>query len=152
MKGIYMFKIKPRTLSLNNFRSKNGLTLLEIMMVIALLGLIFTFIGKNVWGKFTGGKRKITQIYLAEIKGALDQYKLDCNDYPKNVQALVENPGDCPAYAVEGYMSGKKQIPKDPYGCAVAYSYEAGEMKLSSLGQGCQEGGEGEGIDIPFVE
>lgn len=147
-----MFKITNRTLSLKNLGSKKGLTLLEIMMVIALLGLIFTFIGKNVWGRFTGGKRKITQIFLAEIKGALDQYKLDCNDYPKNIQALVENPGDCPAYAVEGYMSGKKQLPKDPYGCEVSYTYEAGEMSLKSLGQGCQEGGEGEGTDIPFAE
>ncbi len=147
-----MFKIKARTLSFKNLGSKKGLTLLEIMMVIALLGLIFTFIGKNVWGRFTGGKRKITQIFLAEMKGALDQYKLDCNDYPKNINALVENPGDCPAYAVEGYMSGKKQLPKDPYGCAVSYSYEAGEMSLKSLGQGCQEGGEGEATDIPFAE
>ncbi|MEZ4816256.1 MAG: type II secretion system protein GspG [Bdellovibrionota bacterium] len=141
-----------RPISFKNLTSKQGLTLLEIMMVIALLGLIFTFIGKNVWSKFTGGKRKITGIFLAEIKGALDQYKLDCNDYPKNIQALIENPGDCPAYAVEGYMSGKKQIPKDPYGCPVFYSYEAGEMTLKSLGQGCQEGGEGEATDIPFTE
>lgn len=146
-----MFK-KKRTLSLQNLGSKKGLTLLEILMVIALLGLIFTFIGKNVWGRFTGGKRKITQIFLAEIKGALDQYKLDCNDYPKNIEALLVNPGDCPAYAVEGYMSGKKQLPKDPYGCSISYSYNGGEMMLKSLGQGCEEGGEGEGTDIPYVE
>lgn len=146
-----MFKMN-RTLSLKNLGSKKGLTLLEILMVIALLGLIFTFIGKNVWSKFTGGKRKITQIYLAEIKGALDQYKLDCNDYPKNIQALIVNPNDCPAYALEGYLSGKKQIPKDPYGCDVSYSYDGGQMTLKSLGQGCEEGGEGESTDIPYVE
>lgn len=135
-----------------NRASKKGMTLLEILMVIALLALIFGFIGKNVMSKFTGGKRRITQIFLAEMKASLDQYKLDCNDYPKNIQALVENQGDCPAYALEGYVGGKKQLPKDPYGCDVFYQYDGGTVTLKSLGQGCAEGGEGESTDIPFVE
>jgi len=138
-----------RTISLKN---KRGLTLLEILMVIALLGLIFTFIGKNIFSKFSSGKRKITLLFLDEIKGALDQYKLDCNDYPKSLQALVQNPGDCPAYAVDGYLGGKKVLPKDPYGCDVFYSYDGGTMVLKSLAQGCQEGGEGEAADIPARE
>ena len=140
---------KNKTVSLKSIR---GLTLLEIMMVIALLGLIFTYIGKNVFARFTGGKRKITVIFLSEVKQALDQYKLDCNDYPKTLQALVENPGNCPAYAIGGYMGGKKVLPKDPYNCDIFYSYDGTNITLKSLGQGCQEGGEGEATDIPFEE
>ncbi len=130
--------------------SKRGLTLLEILMVIALLGLVFTFIGKNVMDRFTGGKRKITQIYLADMKAALDQYQLDCNDYPKSIEALITNPGDCPSYAIEGYI--KKGQLKDPYGCDLSYSYDGGKVTLKSLGQGCQEGGEGQSTDIVFQE
>lgn len=135
-----------------NTKGKSGLTLLEILMVIALLGLIFTFIGKNVFSKFGSGKRKITTIFLAEIKQALDQYQLDCNDYPKALGALVENPGNCPAYSIGGYMGGKKAVPKDPFGCEVVYSYDGSTLTLKSLGQGCAEGGDGQGTDIPFEE
>ena len=132
--------------------NKKGFTLMEILMVVALLGMIVAYVGKNLFSKLSGGKRKIAVLFMDEIKGALDQYKLDCNDYPKSLGALITNPGDCPAYAVEGYMSGKKAIPKDPYGCDLAYSYDGGTMTLKSLGQGCQEGGEGEATDIPARE
>lgn len=134
----------------NRLASKRGLTLLEIMMVIALLGLILGFIGKNVFSRFSSGKQKITQIYLSEINGALQQYKLDCNDFPKNIEALVTNPGDCPAYAVEGYI--KKSQLKDPFNCSVSYSYDGGNIALKSLGDKCQEGGEGQATDILFQE
>ena len=141
-----------KKLNLKHPSLKSGMTLLEILMVIALIALIIGTVGKNVFSKFSGGKRKITKIYLSEIKGALDQYKLDCNDYPKAISALIENPGNCPSYATEGYMGGKKKITQDPYGCDPFYSYDGQTIVLKSLGQGCQEGGEGEGADIPFEE
>jgi general secretion pathway protein G len=142
-----------KKLSLKTIRSnKSGMTLLEILMVIALIALIIGTVGKNVFSKFSGGKRKITKIYLSEIKGALDQYKLDCNNYPKNIAGLIENPGNCPSYATEGYMGGKKKVSQDPYGCDPFYSYDGQTMVLKSLGQGCQEGGEGEAADILFED
>lgn len=139
----------------NNFKHpshKSGMTIIEILMVIALIALIIGTVGKNVFSKFSGGKRKITKIYLSEIKGSLDQYKLDCNDYPKSISALIQNPGNCPSYATEGYLGAKKKIPQDPYGCDPFYSYDGQTMVLKSLAQGCQEGGEGEGTDILFEE
>ena len=146
-----MFKLaNKKNLRSKTLGSKRGLTLLEILMVIALLGLVFTFIGKNIFSKFGSGKEKIARIFLSDVKGALDHYKLDCNDYPKSLQALIQNPGDCPAYATEGYWS-KKQF-KDPYGCDVSYTYDGGQITLKSLGQGCQEGGDGAATDIVFEE
>jgi len=142
-----MKKIKSKNLS-----HKNGMTLIEILMVIALIALIMGTVGKNVISKFSSGRKKVTLMYLSEMKGALDQYKLDCNDYPKAISALIQNPGNCPSYATEGYLSGKKKVPQDPYGCDPFYSYDGQTMVLKSLGQGCQEGGEGASADILFED
>ena len=129
-----------------------GMTLIEIILVLALLGLVATYIGKKVMGTFGRGKRKLVQLYLAELRSSIDQYKIDCNSYPKNLQALVQNPGDCPAYDPAGYEGGKKKLPNDPYGCAPYYSWDGTTMVLKSLGDGCKEGGEGEQADIEYQE
>jgi general secretion pathway protein G len=60
----------------NVVSSQGGFTLLEILMVVALLGMIVAYVGKNLFSKVAGGKRKIAVLYMDEIKGALDQYKI----------------------------------------------------------------------------
>jgi general secretion pathway protein G len=145
-------KKELNSLTKNSLKSKGGFTLLEILMVVALLGMLVAYVGRKVFSSFAGGKRKITVLYMDGIKGSLDQYKLDCNDYPKSLDALITNPGDCPQYAVEGYNNGKKTLDKDPYNCPLFYKYEGGVMELKSLGSDCKEGGEGEATDIPARE
>ena len=132
--------------------SKKGLTLIEIVLVLALLGLVLSVIGKKVFDNFSKGKRKLTLVFLADLKSSLDQYKIDCNTYPKSLEALVANPGDCPSYDPQGYMGGKKKMPKDPFGCDVVYETDGENVKLKSLGEGCQPGGEGKATDIELEE
>lgn len=132
--------------------STSGLTLIEIILVLALLGLVATYIGNKVYKTFGKGKRKIAQIYLNDLKGSLDQYKIDCNSYPRNLDALVQNPGNCPAYDPDGYQAGKKTLQNDPFGCKPFYSYDGTTMVLKSLGDGCKEGGDGDQADIEFQE
>jgi general secretion pathway protein G len=125
-----------------------GLTLIEIILVLALLGMVVSFIGQKVFSQFKSGKRRLTSLYLAEIKSSLDQYKIDCNSYPQSLEALVQNPGNCPAYDPDGYLGGKRTVPNDPWGCQPAYRVEGTRVFLKSLGDGCQEGGEGDEADI----
>lgn len=135
----------------NKLKAKKGLTLIEIILVLALLGLVLSVIGKKVFDNFSKGKRKLALVYLSQMKESLDQYKIDCNVYPKTLDALITNPGDCPSYDPQGYMGGKKKL-NDPFGCAPVYESDGETVKLKSLGEGCQEGGEGKNTDIEFEE
>lgn len=124
----------------NSKQHIRGMTLIEIILVIALLGMVMTFIGGKVINKFRGGQKKVTLIYLNEVKSAMEEYQLDCNTYPKKIDDLVENPGDCPAFRTGGYLS-KKQL-KDPYGCDPVYENDGTNIHLKSLGKECK-GGDG---------
>lgn len=141
-----------KRISKDSLKAKKGLTLIEIILVLALLGLVLSVIGKKVFATFSSGKARLTKIYLTELKASLDQFKVDCNVYPKSLDALITNPGDCPSYDPQGYMGGKKSIPKDPFGCDPVYESEGETVKLKSLGDGCQEGGEGKNTDIELEE
>lgn len=136
--------------SRKNKNHLKGLTLIEIVLVLALLGMVVAFIGNKVFKTFNKAKSKIAAGYLAEIRSSLEEYKIDCNDYPKTFEGLYKNPGDCPAYDPQGYITKKSY--KDPYGCTPFYSYDGGNIVLKSLGKGCAEGGEGEATDIEYTE
>lgn len=146
-------------------KNKKGLTLIEIMLVLVLLGVVFSMIGGRLMGALFGGQYKAVKIQIKQIEGYLDQYKLDCGSYPTTDQgglkALVEKPTvpgpngkECRDYNPLGYVPGKvRKTPRDPWGNEFVYTSENGvDYVLKSLGQDGVEGGEGEKADISADE
>ena len=76
-------------------KNKNGFTLIEILLVLALLGLVFSILGKRVFSGFSRGKVQATKIQIKQLEGDMDRYRLDCIFYPtteQGLKALVEKP------------------------------------------------------------
>lgn len=125
-----------------------GMTLIEILMVLALLGLVLSIIGKSVFSSFSKGKVNAARIQIKQLEGDLDRYRLDCNKYPstqEGLKALMENPGSCKDWDTQKYT---KNI-KDPWGAEFVYTCDDGlNYKITSLGADGKEGGEGEAGDI----
>jgi len=122
-------------------RSANaGFTLIEIMIVLAIIGMIFSFVGVNVMKKFKESKVQAAKIQIAEFQQALQAYYLAHNMYPNTAQgldALIHKPsvGKVPDNYPDGGYFGKKEIPKDPWGNA--YQYECDDyqnFKIYSMG------------------
>ncbi len=142
---------------LNNIR---GMTLIEIMVVITILGLIATVVTVNVLDRLDEAKVSTAKTQIKVFEEALDQYRRDNGVYPsteQGLQALVEKPtiGRIPSrYPPKGYLKGGK-VPRDPWDCEYKY-YSPGiqghEYEIYSLGRDCQEGGEGIDADIPSFE
>lgn len=128
--------------------TEKGFTLVEIMIVLALVTMLAGFAGVKLMGKLKQGRRDGAKIELAQFQQALDSYFLQFNMYPdsgQGLQALIKKPsgGKVPEnYPEEGFY-GKKEIPKDPFGNE--YNYECQDnqhYKIWSNGPDGQSGTE----------
>ena len=67
-----------------------GFTLLEVMIVLALIGLIAGTIGVGVFKQFQKGEIKTAKITVKEISDSIQQYMIENNnECPKGMEDLV---------------------------------------------------------------
>ena len=106
-------------------KSQSGMTLIEIMVVVAIIAGITGLIAVNVVGRQEKANIQLTKTQISNVMGALDQYKLDNHSYPSSDQgldALVNKPssGKVPkGYPEGGYI---KKLPRDAWGQDFSYA------------------------------
>ena len=129
---------------------QSGFTLLELLVVVAIIGLLVGYVGPRYFGQV--GKSEVTtaKAQIDALEKALDQYRLDVGRYPTTelgLSALVERPPD------EQKWNGpylKKAVPLDPWGKPYVYKFpsERGDYDIVSYGKDGRPGGSGEDADI----
>ncbi len=128
-----------------------GFSLIELLVVLAILGLLAGLVGPQVMKFLSGSKTKTTKLQIEDLGGALDLYRLEVGRYPNSnegLEALVEKPAGAANW--NGPYLKKKQLPKDPWGNDYQYRFpgEHGEYDIFSLGADNASGGEGESQDV----
>ena len=134
-------------------RRQRGLTLVELLVVVAILGMISTIVVINVLPALDNSAVQKARTDIASIEAALQQYRLDNLGYPSDragLSALREAPSDLrqpERYRAGGYI---QRLPEDPWGNPYQYAYpgELGEFDVYSLGRDGRPGGEGLDADI----
>lgn len=130
-----------------------GFTLIEVMVVVAILAILAAIIVPRIMGRPEEAKRTKAQIDIKSIEEALNLYKLDNGVYPtteQGLEALVKKP-DTPPLALKwkdgGYLS---RVPQDPWGRPYRYLSpgEHGDFDVYSLGADGEPGGEGKDADV----
>lgn len=126
-----------------------GFTLIELMIVIAILGMMAYMVAPRLMGVMGKAKPKITQADIKNLETAIDLFYLDVGRYPteeEGMKALYQRPENLPSWAGP-YI---KTAPKDPWGRDYIYKSpgERGPYEISSLGADGQPGGEGESADL----
>ena len=123
-------------------------TLIELLAVIAILGLIAAFAVPQVLKWVSGARSDSARIQIEALGASIDLYRLEVGSYPPTLEALVEKPHGAERW--NGPYLRKKVIPKDPWGHTYVYRYPGknGGYDLMSLGSDNSEGGEGEQKDI----
>lgn len=127
-----------------------GFTLLELLVVVAIIGLLAGYVGPKYFGQLGKAEVKAGRAQISALEKALDHYRLDTGRYPTTEQglaALVKKP------AGEAKWAGpylQKDVPPDPWGKAFVYKApgEHGDFDLSSHGRDGRPGGSGEDADI----
>ena len=133
-------------------RQSVGVTLTEMLIVIALIALVGTLVTTQIIGKYQKAQADAAKIQIKQMGTILEQFRLDCGTYPtaeQGLEALIEKPPgyDCERYDPQGYVEGKK-LPKDPWGKEFIYNADGKTYEIISLGADRQEGGEDYNADI----
>lgn len=132
---------------------QRGLTLIEIMVVVAIIGLLAAMIVPNVIGQGEQAKVDMAKANMSSIASALDMFRLHNSRYPntdEGLRALVEKPSNARSWPEGGYLS---RLPKDPWGNDFVYlgpDQAQGRYELISLGADGLEGGEGANKDLYY--
>jgi general secretion pathway protein G len=132
-------------------RGEGGFTLIEILVVIAIIALIMSLVGPRVLNYLGESKVKAARIQIQSFGSALDLFNLDTGRYPttgEGLTALVQSPGTIPSWNGP-YLKGGV-LPNDPWGKAYVYRSpgEHGPYDIMSYGSDGQEGGTGTAADI----
>lgn len=138
-----------------NSRRNRGFTLVELLVVLAILGLLAGLVGPQVMKFLGSSKTKTAKLQIADLSSTLDLYRLEVGRYPtesEGLKSLVEKPSNIANW--NGPYLKKGQVPKDPWGFDYQYRFpgEHGTYDIWSLGADNREGGEGENADVQSWE
>ena len=139
-----------------SFKRERGFTLLEILIVIAILGILASLIAVRVMDRPGEARILRSQLDIQTLENALKLFKLDNAFYPstdQGLRALIEKPaiGRVPKKWREGGYIEKGMVPKDPWDNDYLYlspGIHNRDFDIWSYGADGEEGGEEEDIDI----
>jgi len=132
-------------------KKQQGFTLIEIMVVLAILAGLIAMVAPNIIGEAGAARVKTAKTEMANIKTALSMYKLNNYTYPstsQGIEALVSKPSGSPEpknYKAGGYMP---KLPIDPWGNPYLYFSQKGKFEIVSYGADGEEGGEEDAADV----
>lgn len=134
-------------------RQMQAFTLIEVMVVVAILAVLAALIAPRVMSRPDEARVVAARQDIASLLQALKLYRLDNLRYPSNEQglaALVERPRLPPAapnWKPGGYL---ERLPRDPWGHPYHYLNPGlrGEIDVFSFGSDAASGGEGFDADI----
>jgi general secretion pathway protein G len=120
-----------------------GFTLVEILVVVAIIALLMSLAGPRVVNYLSDSKLKTARIQIQGFSAALDLYHLDNGRYPSSsdgLGALVQKPAGASGW--NGPYLKSAAVPKDPWGRAYVYRSpgEHGPFDIMSLGPDGREG------------
>jgi general secretion pathway protein G len=115
-------------------RGAAGFTLLEILVVLAIIGLLAGLAITNVDKIFGGAQGSTAQLFVREsMKTSLTTYRIHMGDYPstsEGLQALISRPANRADRWNGPYIEGGK-LPLDPWGEQYQYAYPGNRNKTS---------------------
>ncbi|HRE08074.1 MAG TPA: type II secretion system major pseudopilin GspG [Opitutaceae bacterium] len=115
--------------------SRQAFTLLEILVVLAIIGLLVGLAVSNVTGILGGNQVKVTEMFVqTTMKTPITAYRLDMGDYPstaEGLQVLLTAPSNRADRWRGPYLEMKGgKLPLDPWGEPYQYRYPGVKNKL----------------------
>lgn len=138
-------------MSFPNRDAKSGFTLLELLVVVAIIALLAGYVGPRYLAQLNKSEASAARAQIDSFAKALDQYRIDVGRYPTTEQglmALSRQPGGEPKWAGP-YLA--KEPPLDPWGRPYEYratSAPGKDFEIMSRGKDGAPGGTGVDADL----
>src|SRR5690554_3483303 len=136
---------------------QRGFTLLEVMVVLAIIGGIMALVATNVIGSASDARVDTINSKIKLIQNALYLDQFDNYTYPTTEQeldALIKKPTNSPEprnYRPEGYLKSNN-VPTDAWANEFLYFLDKNRYEIISLGADGQEGGDEDAADISSLD
>jgi general secretion pathway protein G len=133
-------------------RKARGFTLLELLVVVAIIGLLVAYVGPRYLSQIGKSETAAARAQIEALAKALDAFRLDTGHYPSAAQglgALRERPSG------EAKWNGpylQKDVPTDPWGKHYVYRMPGakGDFEVVSYGRDGAPGGSGDNADVVY--
>ncbi|MGC3965584.1 MAG: type II secretion system major pseudopilin GspG [Rhodocyclaceae bacterium] len=130
---------------------RSGFTLLELLVVVAIIGLLAAYVGPKYFSQLGKSEQSVAKAQIEAFAKALDTYRLDVGRYPttsEGLSALLNKPASANRWNGP-YL--QKDVPLDPWGKAYGYKSPGARGKdfdIISYGSDGQPGGTDTAADI----
>ncbi len=150
-----MFRAKNKTVHKDIRGSEAGLTLVELLVVLAILSLFAALAAPQVLRYLGSARSETAQAQISSLVSAVELYYLDVGEYPSQdvgLKALSEAPTQATGW--NGPYLKKSSGILDPWGKPYIYKRpgKQGAFEILTLGRDGQAGGEGEDKDVTSWE
>jgi general secretion pathway protein G len=130
--------------------SVRGFTLLELLVVVAIIALLAAYVGPKYFSQVGKSEQSVARAQIEAFSRALGAYRLDVGRFPtteEGLAALVARPPSAQRWNGP-YL--ERAVPDDPWGRP--YQYRApgtrSDYDIVSLGRDGQPGGDGDAADL----
>jgi len=141
-------------------RPKSGFTLLEVLLVLAILVILGGTVGVYLVGMQRQGYSQAAKNQINYFEEQIQLYKLNTGVYPTTLDDLVTMPAGMTIEKWKGpYLEAGKKVPKDPWGrdyiyerkddSAIKSGVSVAPFVITSYGDDGQAGG---GDDITSLD
>lgn len=133
---------------LRTLKKQRGFTLLEILVVLAIIGGIMAMVATQVMGKNEQANVELAYTQIGQLQGAITTFRQHTKRLPNNLQELVTQPSGVARW-VGPYVSASQL--SDPWGNEFQYrkpGQNGGQFDLYSFGADGKAGGSGTDADI----
>ena len=111
-----------------SFAEERGFTLIEILVVMAIIGMLAIMVAPNIFNQQAGAQIDAALSQISSLEAALDTYRLDVGEYPDSLEGLRENISGRAAWNGP-YL--RRDVPLDPWGND--YVYDANGREFTCL-------------------
>jgi general secretion pathway protein G len=126
-------------------------SLFEMLIVLAIIGLLAALVAPRLAGVFSGGQVKQTKAQIQLLSGAVEQFRMNMMRLPtveEGFTVLIEKPLDGGEKWKGPYLE-RRTLPVDGWGHPFVYRLDDQfGYVITSNGADGREGGEGDNADL----
>jgi general secretion pathway protein G len=130
-----------------NFKSKQGFSLIELLVVLVILGLIAGLVVPNIMQRGEDAKARAAKTEIQRLSMAVDEFYLDTGRAPRELRELIERPANVRNW--NGPYVNASNL-NDPWDSPYQYRFpgEHRSFDIFSFGADGSPGGEGVNAQI----